>query len=125
VAKYNYPTWGHKLELWDAAKAEAKGVLEKLAKAQHPPTFYSELNRKISAISFEPDGHDFHGLLGQLSKESDQEGKGMLSALVILKDDARPGKGFFTLASELGRDISDKEKCWIGELDRVYSAFAR
>jgi hypothetical protein len=32
----------------------------------------------------------------------------------------RPGKGFFNLARELGRDIFDKEALWIEELNRVY-----
>jgi hypothetical protein len=115
--------WGYRVELWNAAKAEAKSVLEKVAKAGSDLIFYSELNRKIISIRFEPDGHDFHGLLGQLSEESDEEGKGMISALVVHKEDRRPGKGFFTLAKALGRDVSDTDKCWADEVKRVYAAF--
>jgi hypothetical protein len=118
------PTWGHRKELWDKAKKETQTVLEKTAKAKSRPIFYGELSRNIFAINFQPDGHDFHGLLGQLSEESDQEGKGLISALVVHKEDERPGNGFFTLAQELGRDISDKEKCWIAELARVYRSYA-
>ena len=117
-------TWGHKAESWDAAKEEARVTLEKIAKAQSGPISYSALSRKITSIRFQPDGHDFHGLLGQLSEESDEEGKGMISALVVHKEGGRPGRGFFTLAKELGRDISDSEKCWSGELNRVYNAFS-
>jgi hypothetical protein len=116
-------TWGHRRDLWDKAKVEAKTVLEKTAKAKGRPLFYSEISRKISAINFQPDGHDLHGLLGQLSEESDQDGKGLISALVVHKDDERPGNGFFTLAKELRRDISDREKCWVAELECVYRAF--
>lgn len=124
MATQQHATWGHRIELWNAALAEAKGVLEEVAKAERSPIFYSELNRKITSIRFEPDGHDFHGLLGQLSEESDEEGKGMISALVVHKEDRRPGKGFFTLAKTLGRDVSDADKCWSDELKRVYRAFA-
>ena len=116
-------TWGHSRDRWDKAKAEAWTILEKIAKTKRKPIFYSELNRKISAITFQPDGHDFHNMLGQLSEESDQDGKGLISALVVHKEDERPGNGFFTLAKELGRDVSDREKCWIAEVDRVYRAF--
>ena len=124
MALHQQATWGHRLELWNAAMVEARDALEKVAKAGHAPIFYGQLNRKIASISFEPNGHDFHGLLGQLSEESDQEGKGMISALVVHKEDGQPGKGFFTLAKTLGRDVSDPDKCWSEELKRVYRAFA-
>jgi hypothetical protein len=123
MATKQYATWGHQVELWSTAKTEAKGVLERVAKAGRDLIFYSELNRKITSIRFEPDGHDFHGLLGQLSGESDEEGKGMISALVVHKEDRRPGKGFFTLARALGRDVSDPDKCWADEVKHVYGAF--
>jgi hypothetical protein len=83
------------------------------------------MSRKISSIAFEPDGHDFHGLLGQLSEDSDAEGNGMISALVVHKDDLRPGHGFFLLAAQLHRDVSDADKCWINELNRVHRKFSR
>jgi hypothetical protein len=118
------PTWGHKRELWDAARAEARAVLEGIAKAKRKPIFYSDLTRRIVSINFQPDGHDFHALLGQLSEESDANDQGMLSALVVHKEDEQPGKGFFSLAKDLGRDISDPDKCWADELNLVYRAFA-
>jgi len=117
-------TWSHTRQLWEAAKTEARTILEKVAKDGGKPLYYSELSSKIFSITFQPDGHDFHGLLGQLSEESDAEGKGMISALVVRKENDRPGKGFFTLAKELKRDISDPEKCWSDELKRVYAAFS-
>jgi len=44
---------------------------------------YGDLCWKIIAIKFEPNGFDFHELLGQLSRESDAEGRGMISAIVV------------------------------------------
>jgi hypothetical protein len=116
-------TWGHKEKVWEAAKAEARTILEEVARKKRRPMYYSELSSKITSITFQPDSHDLHGLLGQLSEDSEAEGKGMISALVVHKEDGRPGNGFFTLAKELGRDISDPEKCWLNELNRVYAAF--
>ncbi len=116
-------TWGHKAAAWDAAKAEAKTVLERVAKAGQLIS-YSELSRKLRAITFQPEGYDFHGLLGQLSEESDTDSKGMISALVVRMENGRPGTGFFTLGKELGRDVSDGDAFWTAELKSVYRAFA-
>ncbi len=116
-------TYGHKHELWEAAKAEARRVLVERANAEDLIR-YGELSLKITAIRFEPDGHDFHHLLGQLSWESDAAGEGMISVLVCHKEgDQLPGNGFFSLAKELGRDVSDRVRCWSDETKRVYRAF--
>ena len=41
----------------------------------------------------------------------------MLTVLVVHKTgDMEPGKGFYELAHSLGRDISDRERCWSDEL---------
>ncbi len=123
MAMQPLPTWGHKREAWDAAKAETQAVLVEIAKASKL-IFYSELTRKIASINFQPDDHDFHRLLDQLSEESDAGGKGMISVLVVHMKDYRPGTGFFNLAKVLGRDISDLDKFWTEELSRVYRVFA-
>ena len=116
-------TWGHKTVAWDAAKAEARAILEIIARTGQLIT-YSELSRKVKVITFQPDGHDFHGFLGQLSEESEIDSKGMISALVVRMEDGRPGKGFFALGKELGHDVSDPDVFWAGELKRVYRTFS-
>lgn len=125
MIKHNQPapTWNHNRSTCEAAKAEALSVLTAKAKEKDPLISYSELNRRIFSINFQPDGHDYHDLLGQLSKESDADGKGMISALVVRMEDGQPGKGFFSLAKDLGRDVSDPITFWINELERVRRAF--
>lgn len=114
--------YGHRIDLWETAKAEAVRVLKDKAKAKGLMT-YGELTRQISAINFDPHGYDFRHFLGQLSSESDAAGEGMITALVIYKDgDQLPGPGFFDLAKRLGRDISDRVKCWSDEVKRVHHA---
>ena len=108
--------YGHRIDLWETAKAEAVRVLKAKAKAKGLMT-YGELTRQISAINFDPHGYDFRHLLGQLSSESDAAGEGMITALVIYQDgDQLPGPGFFDLAKRLGRDISDGVRCWSDEV---------
>ena len=117
--------FGHGRGAWQAAKQEAAKKLEAVAYAGDL-IFYSELCRSISAIRFNPDGHDFHHLLGQLSLESDAAGGGMISALVVHKNGrSGPGSGFFDLAGKLGRDIADRDACWADEVKRVHLAVRR
>jgi hypothetical protein len=60
-------------------------------------------------------------MLGDVSIEEDAGGRGMLSVLVVHKvGDQKPGRGFFELAQQLGRDASDSDACWVNELQTVY-----
>jgi hypothetical protein len=49
----------------------------------------------------------------------------MITAIVVHKNDGLPGEGFFALAKVLGRDVSDKLKCWTTEVARVFGDFAQ
>ncbi|HWT03244.1 MAG TPA: hypothetical protein VN256_23530 [Pyrinomonadaceae bacterium] len=81
---------------------------------------YSELTKLVRTIHFSPEGKDFHHMLDEISREEDDAGRGMLSVIVVHKEgDMMPGPGFFKLAKQLGRDTSDREKCWIEEFNRV------
>jgi len=59
-------------------------------------------------------------ILGEISREEDAAGRGMLSVVVVRKNDDIPGDGYFILAKELGRDTSDRVKCWVEELKKVH-----
>jgi hypothetical protein len=120
-----FPTWGHPQSQWDRAKAQAKKKMIEIAR-RRSAIAYSELVTAIEAISFQPDEKPFHNLLGQISIEEEQAGRGMLSVLVVHKGgDFRPGPGFFELAQELGRDTHDRDRFWAQELQRVYDAWPR
>ncbi len=109
---------------WDAAKDEAKSVLIDVARRKGRIA-YSELVEKIHAIDI--GAHDprlFH-LLGEISTEEDNEGRGMLTAIVVHKSgDMQPGPGFFELAKSLGKDTTDILACWIKEFNRVHDYWA-
>ena len=109
---------------WEVAKAEGKTVLSKYAR-QRRTIAYSEFAKEIHSIQFEP--HDFRlfGLLGEISTEESTAGRGMLSALVVVKEENIPGSGFFELAKQLGYDTKDHDTFWAEEVNRVYAAWNR
>jgi molybdopterin synthase catalytic subunit len=114
-------TFGFSQAVWDAAKQEAKAALVARAKVRGMMP-YSDLVRSIHSITFEP--HDvrlFH-MLGELSTEETQAGRGMITALVVHKTgDMQPGPGFFELAGKLGHDPSDMLAFWISQVKKVHA----
>ena len=63
-------------------------------------------------------------ILRTISTESDEEGRGLLTAVVVQRSSGLPGNGWFRLAEELGRDVGDRGAAWTAELDRVHAAYA-
>ena len=114
--------YGYSPSDWEKAKREMRNILIDIAKKQGT-IFYSELVRKVLIISIEANSYALADMLGQISTAEDAAGRGMLSAVVVRKENNRPGKGFFELARVLGRDISDEEKFWINEVNRVHSSW--
>jgi hypothetical protein len=109
---------------WNAAKEEARAIMIKRAKSRNTIS-YSELVSQIRSIRLDPHDARLDHFLGQISSEEDSKGLGMLTVLVVHKSgDLEPGKGFYELAHSLGRDISDREKCWAEELQRVYEVWS-
>jgi hypothetical protein len=87
---------------------------------------YSELVNKIQSIRFEPHDTRFFHFLGELSREEDAAGHGMITALVVHRHgDMQPGPGFFELAESLGKDVTDVLACWIREVHKVHSYWER
>jgi len=114
-------TCGYEAGNWQEAKAQAKSHLVSVAKRQARET-YGGLVEKIGAISFAPNDPALAALLGQISVEEHNAGRGMLTAIVVHKDgDGRPGKGFYKLARYLGLDTSDKDALWVSETAKVWN----
>ncbi|MEX2032251.1 MAG: hypothetical protein WEA81_05235 [Dehalococcoidia bacterium] len=83
---------------------------------------YSELVRRVQAARLEAHDTRLFQLLGDISVDEDEAGRGMLSVLVVHKTgDYQPGPGFFELAKSLGRDTNDLLACWIQELKFVHT----
>lgn len=117
--------YGHDDATWEQAKEDARAVIAERARVRGMIP-YSELVSGIHAIQFDPHDAQLFHLLGEISKEEDEAGRGMMTALVVHKyGDMEPGPGFFELAQELGRNASDVTKCWIEECKVVHAAWAQ
>jgi hypothetical protein len=110
-------TYGYRADVWERAKAEAVRAIVR----RSSPIFYSDLVTQIHNITFGPHDSAFHYLLYEISLEEDAAGRGMLSVLVIRKEDGRPGEGFWDLAQSLGRDVTDRDRLWSDETRVVLS----
>lgn len=127
------PTGGHTLKygisenLWSAAKEKAREEMVRVARCEDQ-TPYSDLADHIcrtTGLCFEPHDRRFHEMLGEISTAENAAGRGMLSVVVVHKDDdGLPGTGFFKLASRLGRSWTSKLDFWIEESKRVYAAWS-
>jgi hypothetical protein len=113
--------FGYTEAQWNMAKEEMREALIPRAREENTMS-YTELTTKIHSIHFAPDDHALHYMLGEVSEEEDAAGRGMLSVIVVHKEgDKMPGPGFFLLAKKLGRNVSDRARCWSDELTKVYA----
>lgn len=108
---------------WSAAKEEARQAMIAVARSKSVIA-YSDLVRRITSCFLEPNGTHLAHMLGEISSEEDEEGRGLLTVVVVHKTgDLKPGPGFFRLARLRGRHVVDEEQFWIEELRNVYNAW--
>ena len=85
---------------------------------------YEEIREIAGVGSFDSPGNRvlIGAILEQLSAHEHNEGRPLLSAVVILKDENIPGEGFFTLAKklELMDEEGDRLGFFVRELGRVH-----
>ena len=109
---------------WSAAKDEARQAMITVARRKSV-TAYSDLVREIKSCLLEPNGTHLAHMLGEISSEEDEEGRGLLTVVVVHKTgDRKPGPGFFRLARSRGRLIADSDQLWIEELRYVYDTWS-
>lgn len=82
---------------------------------------YSELTEAITVQKYIPNGGPLKEILSKISQQSNKQGRGLLSVVVVDKETGDPGPGFYELAKELGRDVDDPNFLE-EELARVYKA---
>ena len=115
---------GFSEDQWIAAKEEARQAMITVARSKDVIA-YSDLVRKITSCILEPNGTPLAHMLGEISSEEDEEGRGLLTVVVVHKTgDMQPGPGFFRLARSRGRHVEDDEHFWIEELRNVYEVWS-
>jgi hypothetical protein len=107
-------------DVWERAKDEIRTILVEKAK-QRAMIPYSELVGRVKAVHFNAFDQRLFAILGQISVSESEQGRPLLSVLVVHKTgDMQPGEGFFELAKALGRNTTDVFKAWIEEVQKVY-----
>ena len=105
---------------WEAAKEEARQLMYGAARKRSLIS-YSELVSRITQVQMEARDTRLDHFLGEIAREDDQAGLGLSTVVVVHKTgDQMPGPGFFDMAEEQGRDVSDPVGCWMQELNSVY-----
>ena len=116
--------YGFTNDQWEKAKEEMRQVLMATARKRGIIP-YSELVARVETIRIKPESQALAAMLGEISRQENASGRGMLTVLVVHKSgDYQPGPGFFELAKELGRDTSDLVRCWVEELKKVHDCWA-
>jgi len=110
---------GIPISLWNKARAELRKVLIKYA-SDRQTVPYSTVVRLIKTIRLHQHDEWLVNMLWEISTREYTEGRGMLSVVVVRKSGSQlPGGGFFELAASLGKDISNRHRCWGAEFERV------
>ena len=111
---------------WSAAKAEGKAALAQCARDRKMIS-YTDFMHHICSISFKtPYDSRLPQFLAEISTEEAKAGRGMMTALVVRKNgDQKPGGGFFELAERLGYVVSDPEKFWIEQVNKVFASWQK
>ena len=91
-------------------------------------TYYSDIAPMVGLdMGFPPDRNRISDILDEISRNEHANGRPLLSAVVILKEENIPGQGFFTLAQSLGLCDGNPDselKFWVQELHRVHAYWA-
>jgi hypothetical protein len=80
---------------------------------------YAEIFHSIPST----DRFNIGDILGVISSDTFAQRGVMLSAIVVLQANGRPGKGFFSCAESLGLIFLDREEFWIEQVRRVFDAY--
>ena len=86
-------------------------------------TYYWELCKKIKSFQMMPDEELLHEILGEISTASYKANKGLLSVFAVKKDSGMPGKGFFSMAKELGCQIVTRKQFFKDQIDLVHDQY--
>lgn len=111
---------GYSQKKWSAMKAEARSILMSVAEQRGLIT-YSDVCARLQEEKFEPFDLRLWEVLGDVSRDEEAAGRGLLSVLVVHKHgDQEAGHGFTNLAKHFGRDARDKTKMFVEEVKRVH-----
>lgn len=122
--KANHERFGYSKKDWESFKQEAQDILIRVASGRGMIT-YGELASQMKTIQVDPHDMVLWEVIGDVSRNEERAGRGLLSVLVVHKHgDMEPGVGFFDLAKYFGRGTSDKTKCFVEEMHKVHAVWS-
>lgn len=104
---------------WDEKKREVRCLLIKQVKKSDEFLTYGQVCDMVENCPFEPGWHIFHDLLGEISWEEYEEGRPLLSVIVVNQETMKPGGGLIKLAEACGYDVTDPDAWWLKEVERL------
>jgi hypothetical protein len=125
-------TYGYSQGEWESARDWTTRRLRKVAR-DRTTIPYSDLSSEMAQageIPLEPHSSALAALLGHVNLLEYEEGRPLISALVIYKGgDAEPGPGFWNFAKALGIDVGSGSQArldfWSREVERCYECWGR
>lgn len=108
----------------DRALLQATKIMERVAR-QRGTISYGELADEIEVMALAPNGKMLEGILSQISRREDAQERGLLSIVVVNKEDGMPGDGFFALAKDRGYHFDSDEEFFRDHLEVVYDHHKR
>jgi len=121
--KPNNERFGFTQKQWDKFKREAREILVGVA-SQRAMITYGELAARMTTIAVEPHDMVLWEIIGDVGRDEEHAGRGILSVLVVHKrGDMEPGGGFYDLAKFFGRKTSDHTKCFVEEMHKVHAVW--
>ena len=107
-------------------RKEIRNMLIKAAQ-QRKVVYYSEVGEAVNLSMGNPHQRAELGrILSEISSEEHDNGRPLLAAIVVHKDNKKPGEGFFKLARNIGKQKPDEDNdtfCKI-EKERVFDEWA-
>lgn len=99
--------------------------LQRVAREQDVTTYEPIAQLADLDMRRQEDRNEIGRLLGEISTYEHEQGRPLLSAVVHLQEQNRPGVGFFTLARQLGllQADGDEDAFWNDEVRRVWQAW--
>lgn len=122
TAKAKDTRWGYPLDVWAAAREQARDALCARARAR-TTIAYSELCEDLTVASFRPYSWSLMALVDEVCREEDARTGTVLATLLVRRDTRRPGEGYFAWAAREGTDVIDREAFWCAQAERVWDAY--
>lgn len=122
-------TWEIPVDQWDEKRHALRLLLEDVARREGVIP-YGDIAREIGGFSA-PNSRALADLLGEVARDSEEAGMGLLSAVAVYANDySEVSVGFINIAKALGRPNVPNGKeaqrdYWLGELGRVHEAYSR